>query len=97
MIVSTHPLADGELVDGAVNYTKLVSAQLARDFISEFERSIDLLRSNPMLGAKWAGRYRRLPLPRFPYSLVYILTADRIRLIALAHQRRRPGYWRGRY
>lgn len=33
---------------------------------------------------------------RFPYSVVYHLSGEVIRVIAVAHQSRRPGYWRGK-
>lgn len=96
MIVSTHPLAGVELVDGARFYAREGTTELGEDFISEFERSVDLLRSHPLLGAVWRGRFRRFPLRRFPYSIVYVTSGEVLRVIALAHQRRRPGYWRGR-
>lgn len=36
---------------------------------------------------------RRVPVLRFPYSIVYIETTDAIRVLAVVHDRRRPGYW----
>lgn len=39
---------------------------------------------------------RRIHLRRFPYSLVYIELPTRLRVLAVAHARRRPGYWRTR-
>ena len=55
---------------------------------------------------RFAGRLvRRLPadLParrravtRFPYHVVYLEMASHIRILAIAHDRRRPGYWKGR-
>ena len=96
MIVSTHPLADEELVDGAVYYARQVNAALAGDFITEFERSVALLRQYPRIGSPWRGGLRRLPMRRFPYSVVYTLSSEVIRVVAVSHQSRRPGYWRGR-
>lgn len=32
-------------------------------------------------------------LIRFPYSILYVIEPDRIRVVAVAHQKRRPGYW----
>lgn len=96
MIVSTHPLAEDELVDGAVFYAKEANPKLGEDVIAEFERSIGLLCVFPKIGAPWRGAMRRLPIRRFPYSIVYYESGDVLRVIALAHQRRRPGYWRGR-
>ncbi|WP_438003790.1 hypothetical protein [Sorangium sp. So ce321] len=33
---------------------------------------------------------------RFPYSVLYRVRDDHIRILAIAHQNRRPFYWRGR-
>lgn len=46
-----------------------------------------------MIGSVWRGTIRRLTLRRFPFSLVYLVEADVIQVIAFAHQRRKPGYW----
>ena len=96
MIVSAHPLAEQELVDGAIYYSSQATPELARDFINEFERSINLVREHPKLGAVWRSKFRRLPIRRFPYSIIYYLSGDILRVTAPAHQRRTPGYWRGR-
>jgi hypothetical protein len=37
-----------------------------------------------------------LLLAKFSFDLVYIVEADSIVVLALAHHRRRPGYWRAR-
>ena len=41
---------------------------------------------------------RRAPVMRFPYHIVYIhlSTEDTIRVLAVAHDRRKPGYWKSR-
>jgi plasmid stabilization system protein ParE len=39
---------------------------------------------------------RRLAVTRFPYHVVYLEAAEGIRILAIAHDRRRPGYWKGR-
>ena len=96
MIVSTHPLAEEELTSGAVFYANRVNPALGDDFIAEFERSVALLRQFPEIGSPWRGALRRLPIRRFPYSIVYFRSGDVLRIVAVAHQKRRPGYWRGR-
>ena len=96
MILSIHPLAEGELSEGAAYYMREGSRELGESFVSEFERAVGMLREYPKLGAHWGGKLRRLPVRRFPYSIVYALSGDTLRVLALAHQRREPGYWRGR-
>ncbi|MCH8207915.1 MAG: type II toxin-antitoxin system RelE/ParE family toxin [Nitrospinae bacterium] len=39
---------------------------------------------------------RRFLLRRFPYCIVYRIEATRVVIVAVAHARRRPGYWRQR-
>ena len=39
---------------------------------------------------------RRYLLQRFPFSVVYRVEARRVLIVAVAHARRRPGYWKSR-
>ncbi len=39
---------------------------------------------------------RRAPVKRFPYHIVDLKTEAAIRVLAIAHDRRNPGYWRNR-
>jgi toxin ParE1/3/4 len=38
---------------------------------------------------------RRLPVGGFPYYVIFEELSDRVEILAIAHNRRRPGYWRG--
>lgn len=96
MRVSLTTDAEYELIESALYYAREANAELGQAFLSEFERSIELLLEHPKFGAVWRGATRRLPLRRFPYSLVYELREDEVRVLAVAHQRRRPGFWKGR-
>ncbi len=96
MIVSVSPEAERELIDGAVFYAEQANTELGLAFIAEFERALEILRAHPNLGAPWRAMTRRFPLRRFPYSVLYLVKGTDLRVIALAHQRRRPGYWSGR-
>jgi len=87
-------LAEQELVEGAKFYANRAGPQLGHSFLAEFERSVALLQEHPLLGAAWRYATRRLPLRRFPFSIVYQLHDAELRVVAVAHQRRRPGYWR---
>jgi len=39
---------------------------------------------------------RRALLPRFPYAVIFMDLGEHIRVLAVAHAKRRPGYWLGR-
>lgn len=95
MTPSVSPEADWELTEAALYYAREANADLGLAFIAEFERGIALLCTQPHLGAPWRRR-RRLPLYRFPYSIIYYVSGDELRIIALAHHRRKPQYWANR-
>ena len=69
----------------------------ADDFADEIDRALGLLDQFPELGETGAHHTRSLPLQSFPYSLIYRLQDDAIRIIAIAHHSRSPGYWVGRH
>lgn len=96
MRVSLAPGAERDLVEGGLYYAREANEQLAHAFISEFERSTALLAAQPELGVPWRGKVRRFPLRRFPYSIVYYRHTDGIRILAIAHQSRKPGFWNNR-
>lgn len=96
MKVTVQPAAADELRETAKFYSERADQALGLAFIAEFERALNLLSINPELGAIWRGTARRFPLRRFPYNLVYQIKPDELRVIALAHQRRRPNYWKNR-
>ena len=39
---------------------------------------------------------RRMGVMRFPYHVIYLETTDHIRILAIAHDSQKPGYWRSR-
>ncbi|MEW6688102.1 MAG: type II toxin-antitoxin system RelE/ParE family toxin [Pseudomonadota bacterium] len=57
---------------------------------------MSLVRQFPEAGSPIGSKRRRVLVARFPYSIVYRHDPDFILIVAVAHQRRRPGYWRGR-
>jgi len=95
--VSIAAEAENELIEGSRFYAQQSNVELGLAFIAKFERCVELLRTQLKLGAPWRGANRRMPLRRFPYSVVYLLLPEEIRVLAVAHQRRKPGYWSGRH
>ena len=89
------PPALAELQDAANHYASHGGLGLGHEFITEFERIVNFILANPQLGMPMRGA-RRYFMRRFPCGIIYQVTADELRVIAIAHQRRRPGYWRGR-
>ena len=90
-----HPTASDEIVEIAVYYDHEVPG-LGNSFIVEVERIVEILRDQPKIGQRIEKEFRRIILVRFPYSLIYSIELERIWVVAVAHQHRRPGYWQGR-
>jgi len=91
-----HPLAQQELAD-SVAYYEQQQPGLGLAFVEEIEQTIHFLRQYPEAGSKNRGSTRRLNLTKFPYSLHYRLdNHNQIRILAIAHHKRRPDYWQDR-
>ncbi len=39
---------------------------------------------------------RRFVMHRFPFSIVYLDDVDEVSIVAIAHSKRKPGYWKAR-
>lgn len=90
-----HPEADAELEDAALFYESRLRG-LGKSFSAEVERTIRLIREFPDAGSPIGPKRKRVLVDRFPYSIVYRRDPDSVVILAVAHQRRRPGYWRHR-
>jgi toxin ParE1/3/4 len=85
----------------ARDWYNTASPGLGADFVSEMWRTIDQVRQWPALSSRLevegvSDEVRRAPLRRFPFGVIYLVRADALWVVAVAHARRRPGYWRGR-
>jgi toxin ParE1/3/4 len=94
--VVMHPDAEAEL-EAAAAYYERQRVGLGQEFRVEFEAALGRLLQNPLLYAIEVDEVRVCPMHRLPYTVYYADLGDRIWLAAVAHQRRRPGYWRRRH
>lgn len=94
-LIRFHPDADAEITEAA-RYYEETEPGLGIDLISEVDRALGQILTNPEASQRIGTRARRKPLWRFPYNLIYAVYPDRIRIVAFAHQKRRPFYWRSR-
>ncbi len=92
MVVRYGVAAELELAD-AVEFYNQERNGLGDEFLHEVQRVAGLLIENPRMGRRVRTDRRSVVLKRFPYRLVYTLDDIGILIIAVAHQRQRPGYW----
>jgi plasmid stabilization system protein ParE len=93
--VTFHAGADAEVTEAAQYYERR-SAGLGLSFLREVEIAIEQIRANPEAYERVGDEIRRKLLKRFPYGVLYAVEQDRIRIVAVAHHKRRPHYWRTR-
>jgi toxin ParE1/3/4 len=90
-----HPLAADEAKAAEQWYRERNEIASAR-FQRELDRAVDLISERPDTGSPYLGNTRRVLLRRFPFFVVYRVRGEDVQIVAVAHARRRPGYWRAR-
>lgn len=91
-----HAEAEAE-VRVSVAYYEVRRAGLGREFRQEFEATLDRIRRMPQAFTAVDDQgTRKHRFQRFPYTVYYVELDDSIWIVAVAHQKRRPGYWSGR-
>ena len=65
----------------------------AHGFREELRYAVEAVAEAPERWPRYGARARRYVFPRFPFSLVYWLHGGEVEVVAVAHGKRRPGYW----
>ena len=94
-MVEFLPEAEEEMMEAAVFYQEKAEG-LGERFLDDVERATQLLSEQPLIGQQLDNHLRQLLMHRFPFSLIYSSEQSEILILAVAHQRRRPGYWQER-
>ena len=95
MNVEFHPAALREVEDAQAWYEES-SLFAASAFLRELSGAVQRLREFPTRYPAAESGTRRILLERFPFTLFYRIGAGRVTIVAVAHQKRRPGYWSAR-
>ncbi|MFB3893633.1 MAG: type II toxin-antitoxin system RelE/ParE family toxin [Phycisphaerae bacterium] len=90
-----HPAAEQELNEAALFYESR-SSGLGAVFMSEVEESVRRIQEGPETFPVLRGKVRRKLVYNFPYGILYREDATEIRIVAVMHLHRRPGYWQSR-
>lgn len=95
MIEIFLPEADEEFREAA-HYYENECPGLGLTFITAVHKTISEIMKHPMAATPVGVGIRRKVVGRFPYSVLYAVEGNVLVVIAVAHQRRRPGYWKSR-
>jgi toxin ParE1/3/4 len=74
---------------------------LGDEFVDEVGKGLEAIAAHPDAWPAAARQRRKVAarrfiVPRFPYVLVYAVRSGEIVVLAVAHAKRKPGYWRKR-
>ena len=100
--VKSRLLRAAELeIDDAVAWYEAKQLGLGHEFLDCFEQAMQAVENRPdafprMETFHSVRNVRRCPLPRFPFNVVYEIGGSELLVLAVAHVRRRPNYWRRR-
>ena len=99
----SHPVRFGPEalveVSHAVNWYEDRRSGLGADFLRALDGTVNRIAHQRILGLRLpvldgSSTVRRVAIPRFPYQVVSV--DEVVRVLAVAHDRRRPGYWADR-
>ena len=93
--VEFHPLAADE-AQAAERWYRERNETASGRFQRELDVAIERISERPEAGSPYLSNTRRVLLRRFPFFLVYRVRGEQVQIVAVAHARRRPGYWRVR-
>ena len=92
-----HPEAVDEVSEALNYYQKRASAEVVNDLDTKINLALFEIERHPQRYPCWnRTQFRKYTLHRFPYLIFYVDYPDCIRVLAVAHTSRRPGYWKTR-
>lgn len=92
---SFNRYAENELLDAAAFYDAEARG-LGNRFLGAVEQAVSEICEHPASGAPLPRSLRKKVLHDLPYNLIYHHRSDELRILAVAHHKRRPYYWLGR-
>jgi len=93
--IEFHPQALEEMFESA-RYYKSRSVGLGEDFLEAVEETTRRIEQFPNAGPVATKDIRKRLVFGFPFSVLYNQHEQTIYVVAVMHQRRRPGYWKSR-
>jgi plasmid stabilization system protein ParE len=96
MTIRIRSHAELEYSEAITFYLSEHSPQSAERFEREVDSALEAILQNPLLYSLVDFNVRAKSLKYFPYSILYSVDGDEIVVLAIAHQSRKPGYWRDR-
>ena len=95
MTLEFHPEATQELDDAAEWYLGR-STKAAQEFAFSIRNAMSEIQNQPARFAMIHGGLRTYRMLRFPFQIIFRIDLKSIFIVAIAHAKRKPGYWHER-
>ncbi len=89
-------VAAREELDEAFSFLELQQPGLGYRFTSDVDEALTRIRKQPLAWHPLSKHFRRCHLRHFRYGVIYQIRGEQVEILAIAHDSRRPGYWRNR-
>jgi plasmid stabilization system protein ParE len=86
--------ASEEIEEAAKWYKRRSPVEVA--FLADLDHALAAILDAPQRWTTFVDGTSRYVFRKFPYSVIYFVEDDVLVIVAVAHDKRRPGYWRGR-
>ena len=73
-----------------------INPDLSDEFIEAVNAAFIVIEKHAQLQQKIYNNFRKVNLKKFPYKIIYQVGKEEITIIAVAHHKRHPGYWKRR-
>ena len=92
-----HPEALEEFKEALLYFQVHAPPEIAIDFDAKIDSGVIEIATHPEQFSRWRHTLvRQYVVDRFPYVIFYIDYPELVRILAVAHTSRRPGYWKKR-
>jgi hypothetical protein len=99
-MVYNHSISPSAEIDieEALDHYKSISNELNSSLYKNIQKAITDIKMNPLLFQKInkGKQYRKINIDHFPYKLIYRVSRIELAIVALAHHKRKPNYWKKR-
>jgi toxin ParE1/3/4 len=96
MHAKVHAAANAELIANAI-YIEGQRRGSSDRFLQAFENAREYVIAHPLAGSPGQFGTRSVGISGFSHDVVYIIEGELLLIVAVAHHRRRPGYWSDRF
>lgn len=83
-------------LENAFQYYEQILPGLGEKFLDSFQDALSRIQRFPKAWSPMHPNIRKCLLKNFSYNVIYVIEKSNIIILAIAHQHRKPGYWKNR-